>query len=61
MNECCEVVPWPEGIGHGYPWRMRRNTDTNDEAAFPTNRYGVMETDGYIVVLYYDHHPGLLL
>jgi hypothetical protein len=26
-NRCCEVVPWPEGIGHGYPFRLRREED----------------------------------
>jgi hypothetical protein len=24
---CCEVVPWPEGISHGYPFRLRRKED----------------------------------
>lgn len=36
-SECCEVVPWSQGIGHGYPFRTRRKTDTNEKAAHAMN------------------------
>jgi hypothetical protein len=34
-RQCCEVVPWPEGIGHGYPYRLRRSDDVDDKNAYP--------------------------
>jgi len=45
-SHCCSVVPWPEGVGHGYPYRLRRKEDTHDELAYPTNMAGLYPYGG---------------
>lgn len=36
-NDCCEVVPWPEGISHGYPYRLERKEDKGTAISFTSN------------------------
>ena len=34
---CCTVVPWPEGIMYGYPYRLRTPADEDMEVSFTSH------------------------
>lgn len=34
---CCEVVSWPEGISHGFPFRLRQKGDVDAPTTFSTS------------------------
>jgi hypothetical protein len=36
-SECCHVVPWPEGIMHGYPYRLRTREDVDVAVSFSSH------------------------
>ena len=37
VYECCDVVPWPEGIMHGYPYRLRTSMDENIKLSYTSH------------------------